>query len=156
MKVKPSGAAVSELDMTPMIDMTFQLIAFFMFTINFQNDLTKETITLPIAETARPVTKALESPLFLNIDRNGVVFLPARELNVRDPRQLADLRSHLMAEVAAERKRSKKGPLKTNVIIRGDGESETGDVQKLMRAAREAGFSKFSLRATLEDQRKKS
>ena len=35
MKLKARGAEFVEIDYTPMIDMTFQLIAFFMILINF-------------------------------------------------------------------------------------------------------------------------
>ena len=35
MKIKSLQQTVMEFDMTPMIDMTFQLIAFFMVLINF-------------------------------------------------------------------------------------------------------------------------
>ena len=37
MKIKGRGADMVELDYTPMIDMTFQLIAFFMILINFSD-----------------------------------------------------------------------------------------------------------------------
>ena len=42
----------AEGDMTPMIDMTFQLIAFFMVLINFAEDNNNQTIKLPASEIA--------------------------------------------------------------------------------------------------------
>ena len=47
-------SAEVEPDMTPMIDMTFQLIAFFMFTINFSDTEQDQRVTLPASELAKP------------------------------------------------------------------------------------------------------
>ena len=43
-----------EADLTPMIDVTFQLIAFFMLIINFSEVDRSEEIMLPAHQLARP------------------------------------------------------------------------------------------------------
>jgi len=43
----------AEADMTPMIDMTFQLIAFFMVLINFAEDNMDDRVKLPSSELAK-------------------------------------------------------------------------------------------------------
>jgi biopolymer transport protein ExbD len=45
---------VDQGDMTPMIDMVFQLIAFFMVLINFSEVDYNERIALPQSELAQP------------------------------------------------------------------------------------------------------
>jgi biopolymer transport protein ExbD len=149
MKPRPVGGSTMEMDMTPMIDVTFQLIAFFMFTINFANDLAKEEVVLPVAELAKPVEGATESPLFLNVDGAGNLLLADSTLALRDPREMANARAYLMKEAAIERKTTKNanGPLKSTLIVRAHEECECGIVQELLKVCREVGFSKFSLRA---------
>ena len=40
--------------MTPMIDMTFNLIAFFMLLINFSQSEQNDRVILPVSELAKP------------------------------------------------------------------------------------------------------
>ena len=47
MKIKARGPEFVELDYTPMIDMTFQLIAFFMILINFSDAEQDQRVQLP-------------------------------------------------------------------------------------------------------------
>ncbi len=149
MKPRESGTSIMEMDMTPMIDVTFQLISFFMFTINFANDLVNQEVVLPVAELAKPVEGASESPLFLNIDQDGALLLPQNRLLLRDPRAMAEARAYLVKEAAIERKTKKNptGPLRSTIIVRAHEQAECGVVQELMKICREAGFTKFSLRA---------
>ena len=51
---KAKTSEILEGDLTPMIDMTFQLIAFFMLLINFSEVDRAEEITLPLAVLAIP------------------------------------------------------------------------------------------------------
>jgi len=60
------GAGFAEGDMTPMIDMTFQLIAFFMVLVNFADADQNERIRLPSSELAKPPDRPFESPITLN------------------------------------------------------------------------------------------
>ena len=52
-----------ELDMTPMIDMTFQLIAFFMVLLNFGESEIDARIKLPSSQLAKPPEAQLVSAL---------------------------------------------------------------------------------------------
>ena len=53
MRVKKIESGVHEGDLTPMIDMTFQLIAFFMVLINFTQSEQNERVQLPLSELAK-------------------------------------------------------------------------------------------------------
>jgi biopolymer transport protein ExbD len=156
MKIKKADTNVSEMDMTPMIDMTFQLISFFMFVINFNNDLTNEQIHLPVAELARPVDKAKVEPLFLNVNKDGKLVLIGEAFDLENPTDMAKVNAYLKREATlikvAMQKVGKAGTegLEATVIIRGDERVKYGAVQDLIRACREAGFVKFSLRANLK------
>ena len=55
MRFRPDRTAgILEGDLTPMIDMTFQLIAFFMVLINFSQSEQDERIMLPQSVLAKP------------------------------------------------------------------------------------------------------
>lgn len=148
--------AVSEdvaLDMTPMIDMTFQLIAFFMFTLNFSNDLLDERVRLPLADSASPTTQTPQSPVYINMSRDGMVYMLGGE--AADP--LVDssaIRRQLAVEAQLARINMKvagadaAAGLWTTVVIRADDAAPYGSVQKVIQIAQQAGFSKFWLRAT--------
>ena len=63
MRLGKDAAPAAEADLTPMIDMTFQLIAFFMVLINFSQSEQNEKVTLPTSELAKPADVPLEYPI---------------------------------------------------------------------------------------------
>ncbi len=61
----------AEPNLTPLLDVVFQLITFFMLMINFSSDNYDRRVTLPVAGSARPVEddqQVAEDRLVLNID----------------------------------------------------------------------------------------
>ena len=127
-------------DLTPMIDMTFQLIAFFMVLVNFTEADQNERIKLPSSELAKPPEGKLEDPLFLQLDEHGKVLYSGQDI------PLASMKPILMRE--AEMIRRKNKPLsEATVIIRAHSDAMTGDVQKLIQLCQEAQFERFALRA---------
>lgn len=67
MRIKPTKTGVKEVDMTPMIDIIFQLIAFFMVINNFEQSQVDERVKLPKDQLARPREKKAEDNYVLNI-----------------------------------------------------------------------------------------
>ena len=61
----------AEPNLTPILDMVFQLITFFMLVINFKSAAMDLTLRLPAVGSARPVETRDQDLLVLNIDRNG-------------------------------------------------------------------------------------
>ena len=59
--------------MTPMIDCTFQLVIFFLLTLNFSSDEQSELIRLPASEIAKPAEAALETPITIQMLASGTV-----------------------------------------------------------------------------------
>ena len=53
--------------MTPMIDMTFQLIAFFMVLINFSDVEQDQRVNLPASELAKPPDTAYDEPITMQM-----------------------------------------------------------------------------------------
>lgn len=155
MKLRKANAVSEDvtLDMTPMIDMTFQLIAFFMFTLNFSNDLLDERVRLPLADSATPTTQSPQSPIYINMSRDGKVFLLGEE--AADPVADASLIRRKLAVEAQLAKVNMKvagvesgAGLWTTVVIRADNDAPYGSVQRVIQIAQQTGFTKFWLRAT--------
>src|SRR4051794_1959822 len=73
----------AEPNLTPLLDIVFQLITFFMLVINFSNDNYDQRVKLPVAGTARPVEdgeKVAEDRLVLNVDRDGHLLMNGEAL----------------------------------------------------------------------------
>lgn len=133
----------AESDMTPMIDMTFQLIAFFMILINFAEDNQNQRIKLPSSELAKPPEGPTESPITLQLTKNGVVLYDAEEVTLANMKDKLRLEKQIL-------KSAGKSVAAANVIIRADGDTPTGLVQDLIRMCQDQQFEKFSLRAKQE------
>src|SRR5580698_6238582 len=76
MKTRKLEMGFTEPDMTPMIDIVFQLLTFFMIAINFENTKADERVRLPKDMLAKPPEVKPEHELVLNFgyerDLNGV------------------------------------------------------------------------------------
>jgi len=141
-KAKPAKA-----DMTPMIDMTFQLIAFFMVVVNFSEAEQNQRIKLPASELAKPPDQPLTQLITLQITEDETVILGPREVPIEG--------DHLFGLLLRKRQMTEamgKSPSETTVIIRADRNAKTGVVQEVIQACqrREIGYEKFALRARQE------
>lgn len=145
MKIKARHEMPSaEADMTPMIDMTFQLIAFFMVLINFSEAETNERIKLPSSQLAKPPDAPLAEPITLQLTKEGTVLYAGDEIAVGSMRAALQRERNLL-------ERLKKPVAAATIVIRADAETKTGVVQELIRISQEVGFEKFVMRA-MQDQ----
>lgn len=131
-------------DMTPMIDMTFQLIIFFMVLLNFGEGEMDERIRLPLSELARPPEAANVWPITLQLTSAGTVLVGGDELPVDKLKPLL-LRERQLLE------RLERNPKEATIIIRADAGSKTGLVQQLIKVCQETSFEKFVLRAKQDE-----
>lgn len=130
----------AEGDMTPMIDMTFQLIAFLMVMINFTEADQNAAVKLPLSELAKPADKPLESPITLHVLADGKIILAGQTVFPEG------LKALLGREGEALRAQSKSEKDAT-IIIRAHQDCPTGKVQEVVKVCQEAKFEKFALRA---------
>lgn len=140
------GIGFVEADMTPMIDLTFQLIAFFMVVVSFSEANQDERIKLPSSELAKPPDTPLEIPITLQLTSGETerVIFGSHEVAIGEIRPL------LLVEMQLLRRRGDASAREATVIIRADRLAKTGRVQELIKICQEVGFEKFALRAMYE------
>jgi biopolymer transport protein ExbD len=131
--------AMAEADLTPMIDMVFQLIAFFMVLINFSQSEQNDKVMLPVSELAKPVDTPIEFPIILHLTSDGTVVIGGDEIS------LETLRTRMAPEIDLL-KLGGKTPQDANVIIRAHETAAGGRVQDLINRCQDLGFEKFALR----------
>jgi len=140
MKIKSQNDSVkAEADLTPMIDMVFQLLAFFMVLINFSQSDQNDRIKLPDSQLAKPVEEKLDFPIVLNLTLEGTVILGGDEIAIEG------LRPFINREIEVL-KLQKKTAADANIIIRGHQDVAGGRVQDLIERCQSLGLERFALR----------
>ena len=149
MRYASRGAPPAKAEMTPMIDMTFQLIAFFMVVVSFSEADQNERIRLPLSELAKPPETAPDTPITLQLYRRPPphddlrVIFGANELTIAQlPKEL--LREKQVLEAGGKSSRN------ATIVIRADRAARTGEVQEVIEICQKTGFEKFALRARQE------
>ena len=74
------GSATSALNMTPMIDVVFNLLIFFLVATRFEEVERKMSVVLPQASEARPMTEKPKD-LMVNVTRTGKIVVNGQALN---------------------------------------------------------------------------
>jgi biopolymer transport protein ExbD len=132
-----------DCDMTPMIDMTFQLIIFLMLMVNFSQADQDAAILLPSSELAKPADKPLEKPITLNVLKTGAIISAGQTVHIEG------LKGLLAREADAIRSEG-KNVSDAHIIIRGHGQAPVGKIQEVIKVCQEAQFERFALRAKEE------
>jgi biopolymer transport protein ExbD len=152
-----SSSGDAEVDMTPMIDIVFQLIAFFMVITNFEQTQADERVKLPRDALARPAEQKLEHEMTLNIgyerdlegnltDANPYLF----NFGLVDKTPPLGCQEQLATEVRLYKQKQIKIE-EVTIKIRSDAEVQTGVVQEMIKLCQDAGFEKFAMSAISGD-----
>ncbi|MEZ6046372.1 MAG: biopolymer transporter ExbD [Planctomycetaceae bacterium] len=154
MRIKLSKSSFREVEMTPMIDIVFQLIAFFMVINNFEQSQVDERVKLPRDQLARPREDVAEDNVVLNIgyvrNKAGEILSEPLVFYLGEQTPLLDFGPILQTE-ARVLKSLDREISEVTVELRADGEVETGQIQEVIRMAQDAGFQKFTLKAMQGD-----
>jgi len=139
MRLQKEKKEEAEGDMTPMIDIVFQLIAFFMVLVNFTKVDNDASIILPSSELAKPPEEKLKHSIMLQMTADGKVILGGELLDLEGD----DLDSRLFRE----RRQAGDKLSEVAIIIRAHRDAATGKVQRLITRCQEKGFVRYQLRA---------
>jgi len=138
---KKRSSEILEGDLTPMIDMTFQLIAFFMLLINFSEVDRAEEILLPHSVLAVPPEGRPDYQVILNLDPDGRIKFQGAEIDSIDA-----MGPVFRQEINSANREGVNDPGDIAVIIRSHKDTPTGLVQKLISKCQDSKMQSFSLR----------
>ena len=130
------GRALGLLDLTPMMDMVFNLLIFFMVVTQFEKSERDLKVLLPDGSEAMPMT-VKPREVFVNIDKDGRYFVRSQEMS-------AENLSKLLVQAALN------NPANQSVVIRADKRAAWDYVATAMRLCNQAGIRDYS--ASLADE----
>lgn len=119
-----------ELMISPMIDLIFLLLAFFIISTMYMTEVRTISIELPNAESAEVVHK---SSSLVSVKKDGTYWLDEKKMPL----------DRLVEEVKA-RSRANPG---YSVVIRGEKEARYNDVIRVLDSCKSAGLTHFGLAA---------
>lgn len=143
MRIKKPRESSAEGDLTPMIDMTFQLIAFFMVLINFTEADQDARIKLPQSVLAKPAEGPLDNPITIHMKSDGTAILNGEDADLEVLRVFLQRERQVLAL-------NGKSAADATVIVRADAAAPTGMVQELIKVCQDEKFERFALRAKEE------
>ena len=140
-------------NLTPILDMVFQLITFFMLVINFKSAALDLNLKLPVVGSARPVdTKGQESLLILNIDNQGNLNVYGRQVAIKE--YIAREAKYSFSEAKLRDPDIQSGDdLPTTVVIRADRSTPFKMLNNVIRECQNNGFRKFALKAMNKEEK---
>ena len=141
---KKKSSEILEGDLTPMIDMTFQLIAFFMLLINFSEVDRAEEISLPSNILALPPEVRPDYQIILNLEPAGTVKFQGQA------KEIDAMGSVFRQEINSANREGVNDPGEIAVVIRSHEDTPTGLVQKLISECQASELQNFSLRVKNE------
>ncbi|WP_457572220.1 ExbD/TolR family protein [Desulfovulcanus sp.] len=118
-----------ELNMTPLIDMVFILLIFFLVTTSFVKESGVD-VQRPTASTATPKKKV---NMLIGVTKEGLIYIEGQTVDIRS------VRGHV--------ERFLVGNPEASVVVVADKASQTGTVIQVLDACRLAGAKNISIAA---------
>ena len=142
-----SSADRADPNLTPILDMVFQLITFFMLVINFKTATMDLSLHLPAVGSARPVETKGTDLLVLNVDRQGVLRVFGNEIRDLPGYIKMEADASLLAARRFHPKLQAGDELPSMVVIRADRKTPFRRLNAVILNCQENGFRNFSLKA---------
>ena len=127
----------TKLNMTPMIDIVFQLLIFFVLAVELHNTVA-EDLNLPEADQVRPDINVTEARTTVNINEDGTIKVTGRDLSLDELFRLLNVKREVFGDKA--------------VHIRTDRNAQYCHVQQVMGVCKKLSIHKLSFGAIQEDQ----
>ncbi len=145
-----SKSARAEPNLTPILDMVFQLITFFVLVTNLKSNQIDMQMDLPVVGSARSVdTHGQVLLLMININNKGQYTV------YNHPQTLAEMERYI--QIAAETDRlaarrlkssfSDEDDLPTTVVIRADRNTPFQKVSQILKICQDNHYRNFAFRA---------
>ncbi len=130
------GLTPPEIMLSPMIDMIFLLLVFFIISTMYMSELKTIPIRLPVAQNSETVSK---SSFNVTVKKDGTIYLDEDQMDI----------DQLVANATMESKRDSS----FSVIIRAEGDAEYKTVIKLMDKLKGVGVTRFGLATDVGDSK---
>jgi biopolymer transport protein ExbD len=125
------------INMTPMIDIVFQLIIFFVVTTDLDRQVFNESVMLALSPNGPAIEKRDPRTVTIEVNDRGIIYIAHRPIDEAHLTQV--LRQARIA-----------GGQSTPVQIRGDRDSRHESIRAAMQACGKAGLYRVSFVATKE------
>ncbi len=125
------GSALNTLSLTPLIDIVFLLLIFFLVATRFAEEEQEMDVMLPDASEAQPLTKKPRE-LFVNIDEKGAYYVTGKIV------ELPELEKILEAAYV-------NNPGRASVVIRADRRVPLQYAVSVMNACKKTGIRDYRL-----------
>jgi biopolymer transport protein ExbD len=129
-KIK-KGTALGTLTLTPLIDVVFLLLIFFLVATRFAQEDRELDVMLPAASEAKPLT-VQPKEMFINVDHGGRYFVDGKTLS-------GDEVESVLEQAVVD------NPVNQSVIIRADKRVQLDSVVFVMNACNKVGIFDYSL-----------
>ena len=124
------------LELTPLIDMVFLLLIFFLVATTFHQEEREMQIALPVATSAGPISALLQE-LVVNVDEEGHIIIGGRRV---EPQSLRSM----IAEAVELNPQQK-------VTVRGDRKTAYANIVTVLDICKGAGIQEPYLDTVLTD-----
>lgn len=116
------------LDMTPLVDVVFQLLIFFLLTSTYvqQSQQSSSSVPVELPESSLDASPTTPEELVISIDERGIIYLQDEEIN--------------FDQLAAALQRVSKNKPNTIILVRGDQKVPYGRVAQVMSLVRASGL----------------
>ncbi len=132
MNFRPDGRRKSWLsttvDITPLVDVIFQLLIFFFYTANFTQN---PHIPVKLTKASSAVSSSSKQSLVVTLTKQGDIVLDGKKLDLKG------LGAHL-SKVAKDKP-------KTQLMIRPDNDAQAGTLIEIINTARDSGLSRVGV-----------
>lgn len=126
----------TDVSLTPLIDVVFLLLIFFMVTTTFDNDA---SLKIELPEAANTVQSRKEKNLEVVIDRNGQFYMDGKTLLDKQTRTLESALTKMTKKYNVE-----------NITIRADAQTPHQYVVSVMDTAGKVGINKVLIATSSE------
>jgi biopolymer transport protein ExbD len=139
-------ALKAEPNLTPILDMVFQLVTFFMLVINFKAASLDVSLQLPVIGSALPIESGERDVLVLNVLRDGKLRMYG-EIRDAETCIAQEARAARQSAGEASSRSLASNELPTTVIIRADRTTPYHYIHQVIQACQTHGFRNFQYRA---------
>jgi biopolymer transport protein ExbD len=132
------GNVLDVINMTPMIDVVFQLLIFFLVATRFAEEERELEVQLPVASESRPLTAKPKETL-VNIDVEGRYFVGSQEVTYGEL-------DGILGRLATD------NPGRKTVLIRGDKRSPLNSTAQVINLCQKHGIRDYALTTDGEER----